>query len=99
MIDEVAKDANFTRKDVKIILLSFIKVLKNRCKKMQDGERFTLTHFATFKAFHRKERTVINPNTGDINIVPEAMIIKIRPTTSFYNSVNGIVGDAEMEDE
>ena len=89
-IKEVAKAAKFTREDTEIIINEFINQLKLYCGQMQDGEKFTISGFMSFKAMNRANRKIFNPKTNSTYILSDAKNIKVKVTKAFFNSVNNI---------
>lgn len=99
LIDTIATESRFAKKDVAIILSTYHKVLRDVCKEMPSGSSFTIMGFAKFSAMDRKERMALNPKTGDKYPVPAAKNIKVKVTGWFHNFVNGIYEDTEEEEE
>lgn len=96
---KVAEKANFTQKDTKLLLETFIDVLSQECSALKPKERLTITNFITFKAVTRSAKTIVNPKTGVVCEIKEAKRIRIHPTKTFQYRITKDVCDDEEDFE
>lgn len=76
LIDDVAADANLSKKDAGKALDA---ILSNIGKSLSKKESVTLIGFGTFSVSERSARTGRNPQTGaEINI-PAKNVVKFKP--------------------
>ena len=88
IITEVARKARFTQRDTKILLDTFVEVVKNMCMNLEIEDKFTITNFITMKATKKSAREIVNPNTKQKCDVAEGKRIKIKATTGFLRGMD-----------
>ena len=98
-INKVAKAAHFTQGDTEIILNEFFKQAKIHCRNMEEGDVFTLGGFLTFRASKRDAKKWVSPANGETYILPEAKVIRVKPTESFMKYINADVVPEEIIEE
>ncbi|MGL4949486.1 MAG: HU family DNA-binding protein [Anaeroplasmataceae bacterium] len=74
IVEKVATELEFTKKDVELVIDTFLKEITNS---LSDLEKVVLSGFGTFEIRERQERTGRNPKTG------EEMHISAKKTPGF----------------
>ncbi len=85
LIDAIAADTEFTKKDTDAFLKAFT---ENVSKAMAKGEDVTLIGFGSFKVSERKARTGRNPKTGKAIKIAAAKNVRFKAGTALKDSVN-----------
>lgn len=85
LVQEVAKKARVTQKEVADILSVFIEVVE---KTVAKGKKVTLVGFGTFEARKRAERTGRNPQTGKEIKIPAKTVPTFTAGKKFKELVN-----------
>jgi len=85
LVQEVAKKARVTQKEVSDILSVFIEVVE---KTVSKGKKVTLVGFGTFEARKRAERTGRNPQTGKEIKIPAKTVPTFTAGKKFKELVN-----------
>ena len=68
LIDAIAADTNFSKKDTDLFFRAFI---ENVSKALEGGDSVHLLGFGTFDVVTRASRTGRNPQTGETISIPE----------------------------
>lgn len=85
LVQEVAKKAKVTQKEVSEILSIFIEVVE---KTVSKGKKVTLVGFGTFEARKRAARTGRNPQTGSEIQIPAKTVPTFTAGKKFKELVN-----------
>ena len=85
LVQEVAKKAKVTQKEVSEILSIFIEVVE---KTVSKGKKVTLVGFGTFEARKRAARTGRNPQTGTEIQIPAKTVPTFTAGKKFKELVN-----------
>ncbi len=85
LVQEVAKKAKVTQKEVAEILTTFIDVVERTVAK---GKKVTLVGFGTFEPRKRAERTGRNPQTGKEITIPAKTVPTFTAGKKFKEMVN-----------
>jgi integration host factor subunit beta len=71
LVDEVAKNSGFTKKDAEVVVETVLESMKEALK---DGEAVELRGFGSFRFRQRTPRIGRNPKTGDVVQVPSKRV-------------------------
>ncbi|OGI22625.1 MAG: DNA-binding protein [Candidatus Melainabacteria bacterium RIFOXYA2_FULL_32_9] len=85
LVQEVAKKAKVTQKEVADILSVFVDVVE---KTVSKGKKVTLVGFGTFESRKRAERTGRNPQTGKEIKIPAKTVPTFTAGKKFKEMVN-----------
>lgn len=85
LVQEVAKKAKVTQKEVSEILSIFVDVVE---KTVSKGKKVTLVGFGTFEARKRAARTGRNPQTGAEIQIPAKTVPTFTAGKKFKELVN-----------
>jgi len=85
LVQEVAKKAKATQKDVSEVLSAFVDVVE---KTVAKGKKVTLVGFGTFEARKRAARTGRNPQTGKEIKIPAKTVPTFSAGKKFKELVN-----------
>ncbi len=85
LVQEVAKKAKATQKDVAEVLSAFVDVVE---KTVSKGKKVTLVGFGTFEARKRAARTGRNPQTGKEIKIPAKTVPTFTAGKKFKELVN-----------
>jgi len=87
LVKIIANETGIIRKDVAIVVDTFLEAVKDS---MKDGNHIEIRGFGTFKLKVRKPRIGRNPKTADKVPVPERVV----PTFKFSRAFKDEVADA-----
>ena len=90
LVKIIANETGIIRKDVAIVVDTFLEAVKDS---MKDGNHIEIRGFGTFKLKVRKPRIGRNPKTADKVPVPERVV----PTFKFSRAFKDEVADANSE--
>jgi len=85
LVQEIAKKARYTQKEVSEILGVILEVVE---KNVSKGKKVTLVGFGTFQAKKRAERTGRNPQTGAEIKIPAKTVPTFTAGKAFKEKVN-----------
>jgi len=85
LIDAVAKESGFKKKDVEIVVENFINTIINE---VANGEKVQITGFGAFERKERGERVIINPRTKEKMDVPPSKSPSFAAGSIFKEKVN-----------
>ena len=85
LINEVAKEADLTKKDAEVIVQT---VLDSITDALQHGDGVELRGFGSFRVKDRSPRQGRNPKTGSDVSVPAKKIPYFKPGKELKNIVN-----------
>ncbi|EKE03183.1 MAG: hypothetical protein ACD_20C00234G0005 [uncultured bacterium] len=85
LVQEVAKKAKVTQKEVADILSVFVDVVE---KTVSKGKKVTLVGFGTFESRKRAKRTGRNPQTGKEIQIPAKTVPTFTAGKKFKEMVN-----------
>ena len=85
LIDFVAKNSNFKKRDVEAIVEKFIDTI---IEEVASGEKVQITGFGSFERKTRGERTIKNPRTGEDMLVPPSKSPSFSAGSVFKEKVN-----------
>ena len=86
LIDKVAEETTWTKKDSEVAINAAIKVLTGI---LASGEKLALAGFGSFEVVERAERQARNPQTGESMIVSACKVPKFKPSKTLKDLVNG----------
>ena len=69
--DDEVKEYGISRKEVSLVVSTFIEKLRKEIEKLNEYDRIELRGFGTFGIKKRKARVARNPKTGEPVQVPE----------------------------
>lgn len=75
LIDSVSQETAFSKKDVALVLDSFIRVVE---KTLKRGGKVSLTGFGSYFVSNRPARKGINPSTKERIDLPEVNVVRWR---------------------
>ena len=75
LIDAIAADTNFSKKDTDLFIRAFI---ENVSKALEEGDNVQLMGFGTFEVGERAAREGRNPKTGETVKIPASKIPKFK---------------------
>lgn len=87
LVKNIATETGIIRKDVAIVVDSFLNAVKDS---MKNGQHIEIRGFGTFKLKVRKPRIGRNPKTADKVPVPERVV----PTFKFSRNFKEDIADA-----
>ena len=85
LIDAVAKESGFKKKDVEIVVENFINTI---ISEVANGEKVQITGFGAFERKERGERVIKNPRTGEDMNVPPSKSPSFAAGSIFKEKVN-----------
>lgn len=85
LVQEIAKKAKYTQKEVSEILGVILDIVE---KNVSKGKKVTLVGFGTFQAKKRAERTGRNPQTGAEIKIPSKTVPTFTAGKAFKEKVN-----------
>ena len=86
LVNAIAEDTEWTKKDSEIALDSVIKVFTD---KLNAGEKITIVGFGTFEIVERAAREGRNPQTGETMKIEACKTVKFKPAKALKELVNG----------
>lgn len=84
LIDAMAKDLDTSKKDIDLVLGTFMDVVKEA---LLEEEKVTLVGFGTFQVQQRKATTGINPQTKEKMDIPAKKYAKLK----FSDKINEVL--------
>ena len=84
LIEAVAEKSGLTKKDSEKAVTAVIDTVVSTLAK---GEKVQLVGFGTFETRVHKERTNINPQTGEKQIIPETTVPAFKPGKGFKDAI------------
>lgn len=85
LVQEIAKKAKCSQKEVAEVVSSLIEVIE---KSVSKGKKVTLVGFGTFEARKRAARTGRNPQTGAVLKIPAKSVPAFSAGKKFKDAVN-----------
>jgi Bacterial nucleoid DNA-binding protein len=85
LIDALAKETGFNRKDGEAFLNAYIKLTKEALK---QGDEIKLVGFGTFKVTERAARTGRNPKSGETIHIKAAKVPTFKAGKEFKDALN-----------
>lgn len=85
LIENMAKSGKVSKKDSKMFLDTFIKVVTKALKK---GDSVQIVGFGKFEVKYRKPRNTYNPLTGSVMHVKASTIPSFKPGKSLKASIS-----------
>ena len=86
IIDKVAQETEWTKKDSEVAVNAVVKVITDA---LVAGEKLSFVGFGTFDIVGRAERQARNPQTGSAITVPACKVPKFKPAKALKELVNG----------
>lgn len=86
LVDIVAKDTGFYKKDVEEVIDSMLGSIPKMLT--DESDRLMLKHFGSFKYFNYKEKRGRNPKTNETIMIPQHKTIKFIASEVIYNECN-----------
>lgn len=84
VIDKIAIDTGYAKKDITAVVDSFINTITTMTK---NHDKVNISKFGIFEASERKARTGVNPQTGEKITIEGKWQPKFKPATAFKNLV------------
>ena len=84
LIEAVAEKSGLTKKDSEKAVAAVIDTVVSTLAK---GEKVQLVGFGTFETRVHKERTNINPQTKEKQVIPETTVPAFKPGKAFKDAV------------
>ncbi|OQA04396.1 MAG: DNA-binding protein HU [bacterium ADurb.Bin400] len=84
LINEVARKTGLSRREAEVGVQTMLDVVSEELSK--DG-KVTLTGFGTFDVGERKERTGVNPRTGEPIKISATKMPRFKPTRNLRTQV------------
>ena len=84
LVETVAEKTGLSKKDSERDLAAIIDTIVNSLAK---GEKVQLVGFGTFETRVHKERTNINPQTKEKQVIPETTVPAFKPGKAFKDAV------------
>lgn len=75
LIQEVASQLGFTKKDTDEVINTFLEIIQ---KKLESGEKVVISGFGTFDVKTREARQIPNPVTGEKMDIPARKAITFK---------------------
>lgn len=85
LINAMATETGFSKKEVETVLNSFVNVISN---KLAKNEKVQLVGFGTFEARKRAARTGRNPQTGDEIKIAASVVPAFKAGKALKDIVN-----------
>jgi DNA-binding protein HU-beta len=85
LINQIAKETGFTKKDTESFINSFTKTVQDTVK---ANDKLTLIGFGTFELRERAERKGRNPRTNEEIVIPATKAPAFKPGKNFKEFVN-----------
>ena len=85
LINAMATETGFSKKEVEAVLNSFVNVVSN---KLAKNEKVQLVGFGTFEARKRAARTGRNPQTGDEIKIAASVVPAFKAGKALKDIVN-----------
>jgi DNA-binding protein HU-beta len=85
LIDAMAKDLDSSKKDIDLVLGTFMDVVKEA---LTREEKVTLVGFGTFQVQQRKATTGINPQTKEKMKIPAKKYAKLKFSDKINEMLN-----------
>lgn len=85
LINAMATETGFSKKEVETVLNSFVNVVSN---KLAKNEKVQLVGFGTFEARKRAARTGRNPQTGDEIKIAASVVPAFKAGKALKDIVN-----------
>lgn len=85
LISKMAEKSNLTKKDIEIVLKSFIETVEAALAKK---DKIQIIGFGCFETKERKEREGKNPRTKEPITIPGATVPVFKPGKEFKEKVN-----------
>lgn len=86
LVEEVAQRTGQSKAATERFIAAFQDVVISA---VASGDSVRLTGFAGFEPATRAERSMRNPRTGELFVVPETKTVRIRPLKGFQDAVRG----------
>ena len=86
IIRKIAKEQGRSKREVLLVINSFIEEMKNSLVK---GDRVTLSGFGSFSLSERKGFDGVDPRTGEPITIPNRRIATFKCSKSFKEDLNG----------
>lgn len=83
-IAELAHRSGYKQNDTRRLVQSFIDAL-GEC--LEEGESVYLAGLGTFDVKKRLEKTLVNPVTGKLMLVPPKLVMNFRPSASIKDKL------------
>jgi integration host factor beta subunit len=77
LVDQVAEETGFTKKDSADIVNAFLDII---IKSLSEGQGIEIRGFGSFKVKKRNERVARNPRTGESVTVPSKSVPVFKPS-------------------
>jgi len=84
LVEAVAEKSGLTKKDSEKAVAAVIDTV---IKTLANGEKVQLVGFGTFETRVHKERTNINPQTKEKQVIPETTVPAFKPGRAFKDAV------------
>ena len=84
IINKIAKETNFTKKDTENFLNTFIDVITDS---LNNDEKISIQNFLTFEVKDVAETKRRNPRTGEIVAIPLHKKVKVKVMKGLRDSV------------
>ena len=84
LINEVARKTGLSRREAEVGVQTMLDTIANELAK---NGKVTLTGFGTFDVGKRKERTGVNPRTGDPIKIAATKMPRFKPSRSLRSEV------------
>jgi len=84
LVEAVAEKSGLTKKDSEKVVAAVIGTVVETLAK---GEKVQLVGFGTFETRVHKERTNVNPQTGEKQTIPETTVPAFKPGKAFKDAV------------
>jgi DNA-binding protein HU-beta len=82
---EVANATDLTQKEAKLVIDTFMKVVRDT---LATGEVVKIQKFGTFSTYERKERNGVNPQTREKMVIPAKTVAKFKASDDLSEMVN-----------
>lgn len=84
LINEVARKTGLSRREAEVGVQTALDTIANE---LARGGKITLTGFGTFDVGERKERTGVNPRTGEPIKIPSTKMPRFKPSRTLRSEV------------
>ena len=83
--NKLAENMGSTKKDADTLVNTFLDTLTEG---LIADEKVQLTGFGSFELRQRKERTGVNPQTGEEIVIPSKKAVAFKPSKNLKDTVN-----------
>ena len=85
LVKRIARDAEVTQRQAAVMIDSMVNIIMDT---VADGEKVLIQGFGCFESRTRAARNSRNPATGDIMVIPEAVVPVFKAGQEFKDKLD-----------